>query len=282
MPLKFKPGTYRWPSLSPDGRTFVVGMQDGLVRNLWTGQVDGEPLTRLTFGNDDVFTLFSPDGKWIYFTSGRNGRYNIFRTRADGSGDAERVTDSPNAHRATSFSPDGRVLLFNEIDQSGNCDIMQIDDSGTIKPFVKTQFSELQGVFSPDGRWVAYASNESGRWQVYIQPYPGPGARRQISVDFGQLPLWSPKGDELFFQGAAAVMAVRILNGSPDGTPHPLFPHSGVAAGGKGVMWNASITRDGQRFLMVDSADPSSAPTQISVIFNWFEELKTSTTDGKP
>jgi Tol biopolymer transport system component len=207
VPLKLRPRRYSMPVLSPDGRSFVDTIQEGPARNLWIGSVDGEPMTRLTFGNDDWFGLFAPDGR-VFFTCGQNGQYNIFSTLI-GSGKAERITNTMHAQKATSWLPGGKIILFNKI--SDTTDIMQMkaDQPETARPFANdNRFDEVNGRFSPDGNWVAYSSNESGADEVYVQAYSGSGTRNQVSVDGGIGPVWHPKGSELFYQSPTAVMAV--------------------------------------------------------------------------
>jgi Tol biopolymer transport system component len=274
VPLKLRPRRYSMPALSPDGRRFIDTIQEGPARNLWIGSVDGEPMTRLTFGNDDWFSLFAPDGR-VFFTGGQNGQYNIFSTLI-GTGKAERITNTTHAQKATSWLPGGKVILFNEIRGSGTTDIMQMeaDRPETARPFANdTGFNELNGSFSPDGHWVAYSSNESGIYEVYVQAYSGPGTRSQVSVDGGVGPVWHPKGGELFYQSPTAVMAVRVANGLSVGPPTPVFAHPRGQR--PDVDWD--VAPDGQRFLVVEHGSPS----QINLVSQWFEELKRLVPTGK-
>jgi serine/threonine protein kinase len=277
-PLKLDSRRYYRPTLSQDGRHLADTIQEGPVRNLWIGNVDGEPLTRLTFGNDDCCSLFTQDGKWVWFTSGQNGQYNIFRTPADGSGKAERLTNSPRAQKATSLSPHGDVFLFNTVDDFDTCDIWQseVGQPGSARPFVTTRFSEMNGVFSPDGRWVAYSSNESGRYEVYVQAYPGPGAKTQVSINGGQAPAWNPRGGELFYQAPSALMAVQVENGIRVGPPTKLFAHTTPRE-----VRDWDVSPDGQRFLVIEPAEERGSLSQINIISNWFEELKRRTPTDK-
>jgi Tol biopolymer transport system component len=201
-PLKLKASYYAFPALSPDGRQIAVTDSQWPVVNVWVGSIGGGPLTQITSGNSDMFGLFTPDAEWLAFTSKQNGWANIFRTRADGSGQAERLTDASHHQKPTAWSR-ANVLLFNDQDpQTGSRDISQLEVDprpGVSRPFAKTSFNELEAVFAPDGRWVAYQSDETGQWEVYVQAYPGPGARRQVSTDGGMGPAWNPRGGELFY-----------------------------------------------------------------------------------
>jgi len=278
-PVQFEPRRYFLPELSPDAGLVTTTIRDGPSQNIWVGRREGGPLTKLTFGDDDVFSLFTRDARRVLFTSGQNGRYNVFSIAADGSGEAERLTDSPHPQRATSFSPDGKVLLLNDIDAVTGVDILQMNVGRpeSVRPFLKTKSMELEGTFSPDGRWVAYASDESGRFEVYVRAYPGPGIKRQISSGGGQPPLWNPRGGELLFQGPAAVMSVRVSDGVPHSAPAKVFDFA-LAAVGSWRVW--TIDSDGQRFLAVEHAH-DAALSQINVVLNWAEQLKASPSIGK-
>lgn len=144
------------------------------------------------------------------------------------------------------------------------------------EPFLATMFNEGAGSFSPDGRWLAYVSNEAGRPEIYVQPYPGPGGKWQISTDGGTEPLWNRNGRELFYRSGNKVMAVPIATQPAFAPSKPTllfekeyaasqFPATGIAY---------DVSQDGQRFLMVKEGDQASAPTQINVVLNWFEELR--------
>jgi Tol biopolymer transport system component len=142
---------------------------------------------------------------------------------------------------------------------------------------VKTRFSELEGVFSPDGRWVAYESDETGRMEIYVQAYPGPGARTRVSIEGGVGPAWNARGGELFYQSQTAVMAQRIENGRPVGPPTQLFAHASRQPRTRD--WD--VNSDGQRFLVVERAEAGSSASQINIVANWFEELKRRVPSGK-
>ena len=267
-PLRLPPAAYLLPALSPDGRRLAVTIENGAVRNVWIGGVEGEALTRLTSGTDDVFSLFTPDGKHVAFTSDQNGRYNLFWAPTDGSGQAERLVDSPDMKKPTSWF--GRTLLFNNIDKAGDVHIWRLDvDRKEARPFVKTGDRELEAVVSPDGRWVAYESTQSGNWEIYVEAYPGPGTRNRVSVSGGIGARWHPKGGELFYQSGNTVWAVRVQNGRPVGSAERVFtllPYW--------QFWSLErqwdIGPDG-RFLVVECAE---AGAQLNLVTNWFEELK--------
>ena len=175
-----------------------------------------------------------------------------------------------------SWSPDGQLLAFLEINPTTQRDIwvLRLSDRKA-QPFLQTRFNETAPRFSPDGRWLAYISDESGRFEIYVQPYPGPGGKWQISTEGGTEPMWNPNGRELFYRSGDKMMAVDIAS-QPSfsaGTPRMLF--EGRYETPIVPIDNYDVSLDGQRFLMLKPSEQAqAAPTQINVVLNWFEELK--------
>jgi len=277
IPISTVPRQYWNLALSPDGERVSVNVNEGSTRNIWTGSVANGLLTRLTFGDNDSFGLWSRDGSRLFYTSGQSNN-NIFWTATDGSGITERLTESSHRQAAWSLSPSGDTILFNDIDPSTGTDIWELSLSRKeSRPIVKTRFDEGAAVFSPDGRWIAYQSDESTvptsptrRWEVYVQPYPGPGAKQQASREGGRWPYWSHSGHELFYLTDTAVFAVAIqaAHDLRMGTPVRIFARTG---GNQGVRYATSP--DDQRFVMIEKAGNQSS--QLSLVQNWFDELKT-------
>ena len=220
--------------------------------------------------------LWTPDGKRVTFSSTRaGGPENLFWKAADGSGPAEQLTESERRQVPSSWSPDGQVLAFSELPLTA-ADIWVLPLQGERKPrpFLQTQFQEAAAVFSPDGHWLAYTSDESGRPEVYVRPYLGPGGKWQISNEGGTEPVWAQNGRELFYREGNKMMAVEITMRPTfhAGTPTLLFEGQyfrDLAL----TEADYDITRDGQRFLMIQPGEQEAA-TQINVVLNWFEELK--------
>ena len=283
QPLAVPARPYRFPHLSPNGRQLAVTITEQESQT-WLYDLARETLTRFTFGGTQNYNpIWTPDGKRIAFESNSSGPINIFWQLADGSGGLERLTTTTNVNAPFSWSPDGQLLAFVEIISSKgqNIQILRIHDRKTL-PLHETQFNEQEPRFSPDGRWLAYISDESGRNEVFVQPYPGPGGKWQISADGGTEPVWNPNGRELYFRNGDRMMAVEV-NTQPSfsaGTPRTLF--EGRYESAPVPLYNFDISPDGQRFLMVKSSEQEQvAPTQINVVQNWFEELKQKVPTGK-
>jgi dipeptidyl aminopeptidase/acylaminoacyl peptidase len=194
----------------------------------------------------------------------------LFWQLADGSGGAERLTTS-SGDVASSWSPDGQTLAFQEPAPGAGWDlwVFRLSDHKA-QPFLQTRFNEIAPRFSPDGRWLAYASDESGRYEIYVQPYPGPGGKWQISTDGGTEPVWAHNG-ELFYRNGDKMMAVETATRSNFSADKPKALFEGHYATYQ-TLPSYDVTPDGQRFLL---AKPSEqGPQEINVVLNWFEELK--------
>ena len=274
---------YEFPRLSPDGRRIAVTVVEQETQ-LWQYDLSRETLTRLTFeGKSNVNPAWTPDGKRIAFLSSKDGASNIFWQLADGSGGLERLTTSEYVHIPSSWSRDGQLLAFIENNPTTGQDIwvLRLSDRKA-QPFLQTPFNESVPRFSPDARWLAYVSNESGRFEVYVQPYPGPGGKWQISTEGGMEPVCNPNGRELFFRNGDKMMAVDIAT-QPSfvaGKPKVLF--AGPYLPTPLTTPNYDVSPDGQRFLMLKSSEQGQAtPMQINVVLNWFEELKQKVPAGK-
>jgi Tol biopolymer transport system component/DNA-binding winged helix-turn-helix (wHTH) protein len=274
---------YAHPQLSPDGRRAAVVIEEQ-ESQVWLYDLSRETLTRLTFdGNRNYSSAWTPDGKRIAFQSNKEGASNIFWQLADGSGGLERLTTSEYTHNPLSWSPDGQLLAFSEVNPTTGFDIwvLRLRDRKA-QPFLRTSFNESAPRFSPDGRWLAYVSNESGRNEIYVQPYPGPGRKWQISTEGGAEPVWNPNGRELFYRTGNKMMAVEIATRPRFSADMPRMLFEGKYQPPPFTSPNYDVAPDGQSFLMLKPNESTeTARTQINVVLNWFEELKQKVPPGK-
>ena len=276
QPVATPPRAYRGFRLSPDGRQVALAIEGQEVQT-WLYDLSRETLTRLTFEGDlNLNPIWTPDGKRIAFNSNKEGVANVYWQLADGSGRAERLTTSEDTQFPMSWSPDGQQLAFVEVSSTTGYDIwvLRLSDRKA-QPFLRTPFNESAPRFSPDGRWLAYISDESGRYEIYVQPYPGPGGKWQISTEGGTEPVWNPNGRELFYRSGNKMMAAEITMQPGFSADKPRVLFEGPYVPTPFSFPNYDVSRDGQRFLMLKSSEAGeAAPTQINVVLNWFEELK--------
>jgi Tol biopolymer transport system component len=272
--------------LSPDGTRVSVSVLDPTrrTRDIFIHDLTRDGLrTRLTFdAGDDWSSVWSPDGRSLVYSAGRPSPLNLYRKSSDGSGAEERLLESGGNKYITSWSADGRFLLYTSGGGGSptSTDIWVLPFTGERKPFllVQTPFSDGVGRFSPDGRWVAYRSSESGKFEVYVVPFPMAGGKWQISTGGGEQPRWRRDGKELFFLSENVVMAAEV-NGAGAafqvGAVRRLFEvrrrtESGVS-GNTGSAYD--VTPDGQRFL-VNVVEQVAPPPPITVITNWTATLR--------
>ena len=225
LPLRATSRAAVTPRLSPDdGRIALIDGTD-----LWIFDVGRGAATRLTFAGSNSSPEWSPDGKRVVFSSDVGGDRNVYWIAADGSDAAVPLTESELNQTPKSVSPDGGVLMYLERHPETGDDIwtLSLQGEGEPRPFVRTPFSERSAVFSSDGRFVAYVSDESGRDEIYMRPFPGPGGKVLVSTEGGVAPAWSPTGRELFYQSGDAMMSVVVTTGTV-GAPKFLFEKPGI------------------------------------------------------
>jgi len=287
------------PRLSPNGRRIAFPVLEGIgifdisrrSFQLLTSSAWGAPTIRSA--PEFRFVVWHPDGERVAFT-GVDG--DVYWMRADGSREADRLTtidaNARSSHPVrvpTSWSPDGRTLVFTQrlrSTASVNRDIWVFtrgDSASEVRPFLVSASDESSAEISPDGRYLAYASNQSGQSEVYVQPFPGSGRRELISTDGGSQPVWARNGRELFYRapGPGPMMRMMVVDVTPGdafnaGKPRVLWEAMNVRypAGTGGRVYD--VGPDGQRFLMIQQTDPVSQPpiTHVVLVQNWLEELK--------
>ncbi len=266
LPLPARP--YRNLKLSPDGRRIAATINEASDYDVWIGDIERGTLTRLTFGGRNIEPVWSPDGQWITYASSASTPFMLMRRRSDGSGSAEQVLTGKQQYIPWSSSPNGDALMYSSVDPQTGFDLFVLPTHGGEPwPFVRSAFQEEAGVFSPDGRAVAYVSNESGRFEVYARPYPGPGGKWQVSASGGGRPFWSPDGRRLFYSNNDALMAVDI---SWHDLPAIGRPFTVVQR--RGLEWFGAAS--GGRVLGLEDDPRRSEQGQIDVVLNWLELVK--------
>jgi Tol biopolymer transport system component len=254
QPLQAPAHSYSDVRVSPDGRRLAVEIQSA-QRDLWIYELARHTLTRFTFQHNNMLPVWTPDGKRVIFCVARPGAIDVLSAAADGSGAVQQLATGPQIRNPSSCSPDGKVLAYVEFDPARKYDIWMLPLEGDRKPrpFLQTPFNETAPEFSPDGRWLAYQSDESGRFEIYVQAFPGPGGKVPVSADGGTRPRWSSKGQELFYRNGGKMMAVGVQAGLSfrAGTPRVLFE------GRYGNQYD--VMPDGQRFITIESSEPNRA-----------------------
>lgn len=288
------PGNYVTPRFSPDGRRIAFtlssgGTSGGQGEDLWVKDLDRDAPTRLTFLNGlNRFPVWTPDGKSIAFVSSDLSGPGIYWVPSDGSGQAQRLIPSSGQGLPYlySFSPDGKRLAFMEPNPTGvgiftapiEGDSAHLH-AGKLELFFRAPFLNVYPAFSPDGHWIAYSSDESGKQQVYVRPFPAADGRWQISTAGGTLPLWSHDGRELFFVAPDDRVMIVSVSARPSsfaaGKPEPwpgarLQPRVGNSS-------SYDVAPDGKRLaalLATTDAGSDKSPTHVTFLLNFFDELR--------
>ncbi|MCI0349938.1 MAG: hypothetical protein L0Z53_10985, partial [Acidobacteriales bacterium] len=278
-----RPGYYLFPRLSPDGKRLAVtrGFPPTGNADIYLFDLAGGPEQRFTFDSAiDTFPYWAPDGSRIVWTSYRDRVGNLYQKAANGAGPDVALPRSDFPKYAVDWSADGRFILYREIVPQTKADLWVLSlEDGKPWPWLKTGFNEEVGRFSPDGKWIAYQTDDSaGRPEIYLQAFapgaPAPASGRwQLSTNGGGNPQWRRDGRELYyFSLDNKLMAVELTLGAEvkRGTPKELFALNDIRAN-PGASF--AVTRDGQRFLFVTSAEETSV-TPFTVVLNWMAEVK--------
>jgi eukaryotic-like serine/threonine-protein kinase len=276
-PLPFQLPSFR---LSPDEKQLVQATRESGKTDYWIVNLARGTRTRLTFENTarGWFCGWTPDGRRVMYASGDTPLvYKIRLKAADGSGEAWEFLNGLDA----TFSPDGKFIVYSAPEQARqqNWDLWYVATEPGAKPspFLVTPKDQRYAEFSPDGNYVAYSSNESGRYEVYVNSFPGGEGKSRVSIDGGAVPRWSRRGDELFYASGNDIMAVHVQT-KPAlvlGQPQKLFSRPPVAADrAEGFFDSYDVSADGQRFVMLQSDEQQNANQKLIVIQNWFAEFK--------
>ena len=273
--------------LSPDGRRMAASIagSDAGRRDLWVGELERGTLTRLTSEGWNFAPVWTPDGRRVTFGSSRGGRQLIYQIAADGSGRPELVLEGNSQMSPQSWTPGGEVLLF----RARNTGLVQISllnvltrsGGGKPRPMLEIGLGEnhADARVSPDGRWIAYASNESGKFEIYVLPFPGLGGKVLVSTQGGESPRWSGSGRELFYRDPVKnqLMAVDVQAAQEfrAGPPHPLFFLRSTSTDAQvSISEGWDVTPDGKRFLAITTPEGQESGVRLQAVVNWFDELR--------
>jgi len=269
-------GDYRQIALSPDESMLAVDRMDETstdLSNIWLLDLSRGASSRLTsYRASDWYPIWSPDGRRIAFTSSKEGPFNIYVHPMTGVDADQSVVSSPAAKFVSSWSPDGRLLAYSANDAKTHSDIWILPLSGGAPfPFLRTEYDEVQPEFSPNGEWIAYSSNESGRFEVYVRSFqggPATGAGTRISIDGGSHPKWRPDGKELFFLAPDRKLMSAEIHLSPGMMPAPPKPLFQTRIYMANFLAGYAVAQNGRRFL-INAPTEEAERSPLTVIANW-------------
>ena len=284
-PLPVAPGIYNAVRFSPDGQRLAIHLAGG-NEDVWIYDLGRGTMSRLTTaGWDNQSPVWTPDGSRVAFESNSRGSFDLFWIPADRSAPAELLLASEYDLRPLCWSSDGKLLIYTQVEPTRRDDIwmLPVNGDGAPRRLVETQFREAGAALSPDDRWLAYTSNETGQDEVYVQAFPQPVGKWLISTAGGYNPVWGPDAEslELFYRNGDTMMVVPI-KAKPSFSvevPKMLFEFKDAATEVEGFR-GFDLAPDGQHFVMIQKSEESTPPTQLRVVLNWFEELKAKVPTG--
>jgi eukaryotic-like serine/threonine-protein kinase len=260
---------YSSPAISPDGRRIALTLE-GSSYDVWVYDLERGTLTKATFGADDYSPKWSPDGKMLVYRSSKSGTIQVYVKHSFVQGDEIVVTDGPEFKEAYGWTPDGREVIFGRENKDKGWDMYAaaVDGDHKPRPLVVGPYKKGQASLSPDGKWLAYVSDESGQGEIFVQATSDPNIRAQISLEGGTVPRWARSGNELVFLAKDGVMSVKFAPGNTlnPGKPVKLFQDKRIWSG-------YDLAADG-RFVVAVDADEKGSANHINVVLHWFEELK--------
>lgn len=260
---------YAFADLSPDGKRIALTLQSSSF-DVWVYDLERDTLTKASFGSDDYRPQWSPDGKMFAYDSSKSGHQQVYVKHGIGQGSEEMVTDGPENKELYDWTLDGREVIFGRQNENTGWDLYAAPIQGDHKPraLVEAPFNQTGARVSPDGKWLAYISDESGQPEVFVQAINDPSSRTQVSRETGTDPRWVRSGNELLYLSKNRVMSVKFAPGGA------LSPGKSVVLFEDKKDWSGyDVARDG-RLVVIRDAENKGWGTQINVVLNWFEELK--------
>jgi serine/threonine-protein kinase len=278
-PLATPARAYQFPTLSPDGQRLAVLSSEGARRDIWIGRLGGE-LNRFTYDGTATNAIWTPDGTALTF-NGRDGERGVmFRQGVQAGSLSSRLFTTTGRSRGPwpgSWAPDGSALIFMQDSEGptrGDLFSFLPGANGRTQPYLQTEFIEWGGRISPNGRWMAYVSNDSGRFEVYVRPYPGAGNRVQVSIDGGTEVAWARNGRELFYWNQQKLIAAQIQTEPVLELGNRAVLFEGPFVRSVPGIPNYDVSPDGTRFLMLKPSEETGEERSLNIIVNWFEELE--------
>jgi serine/threonine-protein kinase len=281
--LPLPPRSFLHPRISPDGRKLAIEIE-GSSHDVFVYDFAREVLSNITTDGVSHWPVWSPDGLSIGYRSGPMGRFQLFQVPADRSRSAQKIAGDGDSQSFESYSPDGRTVVYTSVSRGlpPKIGIVQLGGEARAQPLDETKFAQGSAKVSPDGHWLAYCSNESGKPRVYVQAFPGPGAKIQVSSEGGTDPVWRRDGRELFYRSGDAMIAVGVstASGFSAGRPQELwkgeYSHGMSSSCGLPGLTssNYDVSPDGQHFLMIKDDDrDTSATRDLVLVQGWADEL---------
>lgn len=267
--------------MSPDGRQVAVTVAGAVDSEVWLHDIVRGTSARLTSGGRNLWPVWSPDGTEVAYASSRAGSTNVYRRRADGTGAEEQLTSTQYTYFPHSWSAHHAAIVLSGTGAQNSIFVSLLPLQGNRQPIPVPIEGALMASFSADGQWLAYASSISGRTEVYVRPYPGPGAAIQVSTSGGDEPLWARQGHELFFRRGEALISVDVhAAGSRPGVGQERTLFSGRYATGA-VRTGYDVSPDGQSFLMLKLLQPRENLSQFNLVMNWFDTIRQRAPSGR-
>ena len=277
--LQFPAAEYGTFQVSPDGQRLAISIRESEQSNIWVYDLVEKSRTQLTFEGNNNVPIWTPGSDWVTFNSDRNGYPNLFMKKIDNTGELVQLTANKEEYEwmaPSSWSPDNKVLALSANTPGGKSGILMLDRDkiGELVSFTKTEFTEWGPVFSHDSRHIAYTSDESGQYEIYVEPFPKTGERWRVSDDSGEEPVWSKDNNELYYRNVLS--GKRWMAVSYTGTEKLSFKSPQTMFEGYYInvaFRSYDVSSDGH-FLLLKRAQETENNTQLSIVTNWFEEIK--------